>query len=264
MLWLSLCVMLGVLSLGNPLNMLQSGSIIIVGELFRSTKHWELNRKRKVPEFVPRKKEKKRKKVRRETSVSEGVKDKLSPRIETFKQKFDFFRNKWKDKSDWITERLVDFVMLRFDLWKKKWKDKIRFPKTKTFSKVYFASEYLRENYGGLRDYTVDGPDPTPRLNSIFNVSQRDDMPIVFDTGASMPLTPLREDFDGELKAPPITQMHGLKGAVKVIGMGRVSWTVFDALGVVRVIKTMACLVPEGNIWLFSPQVYFQENGIGS
>jgi hypothetical protein len=89
-------------------------------------------------------------------------------------------------------------------------------------------------------------------------------MPIVFDTGASMSLTPLREDFDGELKVPPITQMHGLKGAVKVIGMGRVSWTVFDALGVVRVIKTMAYLVPEGNIRLFSPQVYFQENGNGS
>jgi hypothetical protein len=46
--------------------------------------------------------------------------------------------------------------------------------------------------------------------------------------------------------------------------MGKVSWTVFDACEVVTVIKTIAYLVPEGNIRLFSPQVYFQENGIGS
>jgi hypothetical protein len=54
MCWLLLCVALGVLSFGSPLDMLQSGSIIIVGELFQSTKRWELTRKRKVPEFLPK------------------------------------------------------------------------------------------------------------------------------------------------------------------------------------------------------------------
>jgi hypothetical protein len=89
-------------------------------------------------------------------------------------------------------------------------------------------------------------------------------MPIVFDTGASILLTPLRADFEGELTPPPITEMHGLKGAIKVIGMSKVSWTVFDSCGVVRAVRTTAYLVPEGNIRLFSPQVYFQENGSGS
>jgi hypothetical protein len=110
-----------------------------------------------------------------------------------------------------------------------------------------------------MKDYSLNEPTPIPE--SIFNIGRRDDMPIVFDTGASMSLSPLREYFEGELKTPPIPQMHGFKGAVKVIGMGRVSWTIFDVYGVVRVIKTMAYLVPEGNIRLFSPQVYMQENG---
>jgi hypothetical protein len=131
-------------------------------------------------------------------------------------------------------------------------KTEIRFPGPKMISKVYFASEYLRENYGGMKDYSTKEPDPKPRLESIFNVGKRDDIPIVFDTGASMSLTPLREDFEGEVGVPPITTMHGLQGAVKVVGVGKVSWTVFDAYGVVRVIKTTAYLVPEGNIRLFT------------
>jgi hypothetical protein len=57
---------------------------------------------------------------------------------------------------------------------------------------------------------------------------------------------------------PPIKSMHGLKDKVKVIGVGKVSWTVFDAFGVLRVIKTTAYLVPEGSVRLLSPQVYLQ------
>jgi hypothetical protein len=147
------------------LNILQSGSIIVVGEIYRSTKRWELNRKRKVPEFVPRERKKNKKKARKEMmSALEGEENKLTPQIETFKQKFDLFRNKWKDKNDWVTTKLVDFIMGRFDLWKNKWKDRIRFPGPKMISKVYFASEYLRENYGGMKDYSTKESDPKPRL----------------------------------------------------------------------------------------------------
>jgi hypothetical protein len=114
-----------VLSFRNPLDMFQSGSIIMIGEIFRSTKRWELNRTRKVPEFVPSERKKKKKKVRKEMmSVPEGGENKLTPRIETFKKKFNLFRNKWKDENDWVTTKLVDFIMGRFNLWKNKWKDR--------------------------------------------------------------------------------------------------------------------------------------------
>jgi hypothetical protein len=55
-----------------------------------------------------------------------------------------------------------------------------------------------------------------------------------------------------------------LEGKVKVAGVGRVKRTVFDVYGVTRIIKTRAYFIPEGNIRLFSPQTYFQENERGA
>jgi hypothetical protein len=55
--------------------------------------------------------------------------------------------------------------------------------------------------------------------------------------------------------------LHGLKGKVKVVGMGRVSCTIFDVHGITCTIKTQAYYIPEDAIRLFSPQTYFRENG---
>jgi hypothetical protein len=71
----------------------------------------------------------------------------------------------------------------------------------------------------------------------------------------------LREDFIGK---PPTDSLQGLKGKVKVVGIGRVNWTVFDVYGVTWTIKTTVYYIPKGNIRLFGPQMYFQENGKGS
>jgi O6-methylguanine-DNA--protein-cysteine methyltransferase len=188
-----------VLSLGTPLDMLLTGSIVVLGEMFRSSKYWELNRKKKVPNFEPKQK-KKKKKVRRQTFVPEGVKKEKSvvPRISTVKEYFDLFWNKWKDKIDVITIKLVDIIMEYFDLWKNKWKDKVRFSRRKAISKVYFASEYLRRNYGSMKDYSSSAPELF-KEKSVFQAVKSNNMPIVFDTGASTSLTSLRADLDGEL-----------------------------------------------------------------
>jgi hypothetical protein len=85
-------------------------------------------------------------------------------------------------------------------------------------------------------------------------------MPIIFDTGASMSVTPLREDFVGVLGPPKIPNLRGLKGTVKVVGTGTVEWTIFDVQGLTRTIRTEAMFVPECNIRLLSPQVYFQQH----
>jgi GAG-pre-integrase domain len=85
-------------------------------------------------------------------------------------------------------------------------------------------------------------------------------MPIVFDTGASCSISPLREDFIGDLEKPMYATVKGLKGEIKVVGQGIVEWSIFDMDGVVRRIRTKALYIPEGNIRLFSPQVYFQEH----
>jgi hypothetical protein len=42
-----------------------------------------------------------------------------------------------------------------------------------------------------------------------------------------------------------------------------VEWNIFDLDGVTRTVRTNALYVPEGNIRLFSPQIYFQEQRHG-
>jgi hypothetical protein len=54
-----------------------------------------------------------------------------------------------------------------------------------------------------------------------------------------------------------------LKGSINVVGAGPVVWTIFDVGGITRTIHTNALYKPEGNIRLFSPQCYFQENKKG-
>jgi hypothetical protein len=92
--WWIVCGVLIVLSFGNPMEMAQTGRIVALGEMFRSTKHWELNRKRKVPNFEPRQKQKKKnKKVRKEVLVPEGAKEEnlIVPSVSTAKEYFDLF-----------------------------------------------------------------------------------------------------------------------------------------------------------------------------
>jgi hypothetical protein len=88
-------------------------------------------------------------------------------------------------------------------------------------------------------------------------------MPIVFDAGASCCISPLLEDFIGDLETPMYATVKGLKKGIKVVGQGIVEWTIFDMDGVTRRIRTKALYIPEGNICLFSTQVYFQEHKKG-
>lgn len=96
-----------------------------------------------------------------------------------------------------------------------------------------------------------------------YSVSSSDGMPIVFDTGASMSVTPRIEDFIGKPEVPTTDALYGLKGKIKIVGTGVVSWNVFDINGVTRKIKTTAHYIPEASTRLFSPQVHFQEQDGG-
>jgi Reverse transcriptase (RNA-dependent DNA polymerase) len=125
--------------------------------------------------------------------------------------------------------------------------------------------------------YSTEGAIPTvdcqvspTSTNPYFNHTQQmvylsgsTGMPIVFDTGASASVTPIRDDFVGDLIKPPYSCLKGLKGSINVVGAGHVDWTIFDVHGVTRTIRTQALYIPEGNIRLFSPQCYFQEQKKG-
>jgi hypothetical protein len=84
------------------------------------------------------------------------------------------------------------------------------------------------------------------------------DMPIVIDTGASLSLTPVLDDFVGPLEPADITEIRGVTHSAKVLGWGMASWEIRDVFGVVRTITTRAYHVPDCKIRLFSPQRHFK------
>ncbi|MGH7974545.1 MAG: hypothetical protein ACREBR_03375, partial [bacterium] len=80
---------------------------------------------------------------------------------------------------------------------------------------------------------------------------------IVFDTGASVAVTPDRNDFIGELRAPPTNLvLKGISRGLPVQGIGTIRWYVMDDCDRLKVIETEAYYVPDIPIRLFSPQSY--------
>jgi Reverse transcriptase (RNA-dependent DNA polymerase)/GAG-pre-integrase domain len=89
------------------------------------------------------------------------------------------------------------------------------------------------------------------------------EVPIVLDTGASFSLTPFESDFVRGPTPSKATEMTGITDAVKIEGIGTVEWPIVDIFGRCRTITTQAYYVPQADIRLFSPQVYFQDEGKG-
>jgi hypothetical protein len=89
---------------------------------------------------------------------------------------------------------------------------------------------------------------------------QQCEMPIVFDTGASFSVTPVRSDFVADLTKSEVDAMKGLTDSVHVEGMGWVEWSIRDVFGRIHVVRTQAYYVPKASIRLFSPQTYFQQD----
>lgn len=93
-----------------------------------------------------------------------------------------------------------------------------------------------------------------------YLVNDESDLPIVFDTGASLSVTPFLSDFVGELEEPDVEEMKGLVDSVQVKGVGIVEWVIRDANGKVGIIRTKAYYIPKATIRLFCPQEYFFED----
>lgn len=129
-------------------------------------------------------------------------------------------------------------------------------------------------NFNQVYNSTIGFPSPLPvqvqnidDFKSVYfpctSSTENAALPIVFDTGASTSVSPVRDDFLGELLPSKVHSLHGLQGEVPVLGCGTVSWPIVDKYGVIRTIKTKAHYVPSAQIRLFSPQVYFAENNTG-
>ena len=68
--------------------------------------------------------------------------------------------------------------------------------------------------------------------------------PVIWDSGASISITPDRKDFVGPINTPgPITQLQGIAKGLRIEGQGHVLWAMQDTLGNLRIIKVPAYLV---------------------
>ena len=88
------------------------------------------------------------------------------------------------------------------------------------------------------------------------------DTPIVLDTGASVSLTPFKDDFVSF--TPCELEINGIGATSPVCGRGIVRWKIYDQHDFCTTIETEAMYMPEANIRLYSPQKHFIEKKSGS
>lgn len=86
--------------------------------------------------------------------------------------------------------------------------------------------------------------------------SSVDDLPIVIDTGASVILTSSAADFVGPIASSHKSRIKGLNSTTTVAGVGTIEWSIQDALGTIRVIRTEAYYASEifsgATTWTFA------------
>ena len=123
--------------------------------------------------------------------------------------------------------------------------------------RAYIAAADLLEEIQGHR------PPNSVMSGTYLSDNVQSELPIVFDTGASLSVTPVLEDFVTPLEDAKIGQMTGLADSVRIAGIGWVEWTIRDVFGKSHTIRTEAYYIKQASIRLFSPQTYFQENKEG-
>jgi hypothetical protein len=132
-------------------------------------------------------------------------------------------------------------------------------PSSSQFQRTLLEAKGLQTS---IRQYGEILPLSSP---AIYVSSNKDDLPIVIDTGASCTITPSLSDFT----ANPTKQDTATLGSLtivqtKVTGQGPIEWEIEDVNGVLKKLRTTSYYVPEATVRLFSPQAYFKANPKGS
>jgi hypothetical protein len=77
--------------------------------------------------------------------------------------------------------------------------------------------------------------------------AQANTSPIIWDSGASISISPDPEDFNGTLSPPgAITRLKWNARGLQIKGQGEVTWAIHDTEGSLRMIKVPAFYVPGG------------------
>jgi hypothetical protein len=76
---------------------------------------------------------------------------------------------------------------------------------------------------------------------------------VIWDSGASISISPSKKDFVGEFTSAPITvRLMGLAKGLRICGKGHVMWAFQDTTGQLRLVKVPAYYVPSSPVRLLS------------
>jgi len=114
--------------------------------------------------------------------------------------------------------------------------------------------------------FNADGTTTRVALHapSRFRASMSNDavFPVIWDSGASVTISPDKSDFVGSMVSPSaITQLKGIAKGLRIEGQGTVRWCVHDAFGNLRTLTLPAYYVPKIRIRLLSTTSLLQSYG---
>ncbi|MGH7954382.1 MAG: hypothetical protein ACREOZ_00315 [Gloeomargaritales cyanobacterium] len=82
-----------------------------------------------------------------------------------------------------------------------------------------------------------------------FVITRNGGFDAIFDSGSSIPVTPSRKDFKGEIREPPKNLiLKGITKGLPVQGIGILTWYFVDDEGIIQKIETEGLYVPEMTI----------------
>jgi len=86
-----------------------------------------------------------------------------------------------------------------------------------------------------------------------------DTFDLIWDSGASISVTPDPRDFPGGVKKPSMaTTLKGIAKGLKIEGEGHVEWLIHDTAGTLRTVRVPAYLVPKLKVRLLSTSSLLQ------
>ena len=129
---------------------------------------------------------------------------------------------------------------------------------------LHYSVNVLSVSEVGRLVPALDGPIEDMLRRSTVYTSALSKFPLVFDSGASLSLTPVKGDFIGPIHPCAHPGLQQLTSTVDVMGIGTAQWTVNDVFGTTTVIETTTLYVPQAEIRLLSPQAWFKEMQDGS
>ena len=112
----------------------------------------------------------------------------------------------------------------------------------------------------GINEQSVNDMNLPNRKGFVYYNDTLEDLPVIFYTGASICVTPNRDDFFTYTFSNDLS-LNNVSGKSGSLGMGQIECTLYDDTGCLHTIRALAYYVPDARVRLFSIQGYIHNYG---